>query len=232
MRIYQTSDLDSLTENIRDYKADVVIVEGHDGAGKSHVVKELIKRLNIKVYRPDYGYWNKHISTKKRWAISAPFFELIELVGIKEPLLIDRCMVSGSVYEDDVSIAERLASFTENIRILHVLVTTDKESYDRMQLNRTDKPISYKEFSDWMHKFKKTLNQVWLPHIEFQNVYSAEIGEATSTTCGGCDNWSPKRQSYDSEHLLGHCSHWNKEFAETCLRCPYYAKESDLHEQL
>src|SRR5579875_199385 len=133
MRLATTKDIAELRKMILDYDPEVLIVEGHDGAGKGRVIKDLVLNLGIKVYRPDYRYWNDHVTTKKRWVISRAFFDLIPLVGLKEKLIIDHCMISGAVYEEDLQIAKDMAELCKKTRILHVLVTANRDDYYKMQ---------------------------------------------------------------------------------------------------
>ena len=108
---------------------DAIVVEGYDGVGKGRVLNVLANYYQVVPYRPDYNLWQKYDHRKiDRWKVSGFFWDVYSHFNqgrrnFSAPMLFDRGVISGAVYNKDDNIARDYKKLLRDMRVLHILVT-------------------------------------------------------------------------------------------------------------
>lgn len=231
MKLATVSTMEELFGLVSD-DLGLAIVEGYDGVGKGRIIRELVYNFGWKVYRPDYRYWNNHLDTKKRWLIMRAFMDLMKITKMEDTILLDRAMMSGAVYAEDVSIAHEMSARIKDLDmdVLHILVTTDKDSYYKMQgvqLGEEIPRMPYSLCEKFTDRYRRYMDEAGIKYVEFNNSFNVKVGNKSMGRCGGCDSWNLLRQEYDSQKMVGHCAHWDREMPEDGDRCAYYGRRDE-----
>lgn len=182
---------------LADRPLDAIVVEGYDGVGKGKVLDLLSEMYGVIPYRPDYNLWQKYDHRNiDRWKISGFFWDVFshfkELYGeLKAPMLFDRGVISGAVYNDDDRIAADYMSILRNAHVLHILVTCSESDYYKFQRSRGASFIPYyQEYRDYTDRYIQALTKAGLPWMIYENSYDEEESIRLASTCRGCGHYS------------------------------------------
>lgn len=186
---HQITEICEMVEN-RKYR--VVVVEGYDCVGKGRVIEELSKKLDAKVYRPNYNFWESHTLPRSlRWVIGASILDYFSnTVKPDECIIFDRGMLSGAVYNNDSDVMIGYSDLIKNLKVLHVLVTTDKASYERFAELRGEKSKSYRVYLRYEGAFQNLIEENKLYYYPFINQYDEEYADSVGDTCQSCGHYS------------------------------------------
>lgn len=189
---------------IKDYirekgHLDAIVVEGYDGVGKGRILSELSTVLGVTPYRPDYNLWQSHeLKKTDRWKISGYFWDIYSHFNTSSDkvLLFDRGILSGAVYNDDISIAYHYKDITRDMKILNILVTCDTESYIKFQKLRNPEidedtiKVEYLAYREYTDRYLKVFKIAGADYIVFHNKFDSSIAEDTSDKCKGCGHYN------------------------------------------
>lgn len=189
---------------------DAIVVEGYDGVGKGTVLNYLSEYLKVVPYRPDYNKWlNFDIRPQDRWKISGFFWDILS--HFKNPLddsskvmLFDRGVLSGAVYNNDMSIADLYKDLIKDLKVLHIYVTCSPEDYTKFMMVRnpgiTEDEIKTEltKFSEYEQRYFEAFNRLGIDcrYITYQNHYDKYYAQLSAKTCSGCGHYS-----------YGYCQH-------------------------
>ena len=189
-----------LLSYVNSEEFDGIVVEGYDGVGKGKILTSLSKNYKVTPYRPDYNFWqNFDLRKTDRWKISAFFWDVFnhfQLDRPNHPLLFDRGILSGAVYNCDEEIAQAYKSVLRGRRVLHILVICDHDSYKNFQLIRNptledgDINYMYNECLDYTQSYMHNLDISGVEWVIYKNIYSAEDAETYKKTCSGCGHYN------------------------------------------
>lgn len=195
MYITLTKSLEEFIES-NSSKYDAIVVEGYDGVGKGLVLNKLSEILGVIPYRPDYNLWQKYDHRKiDRWKVSGFFWDVFshfsDYINISKPLLFDRGVISGAVYNGDDNILRDYKGLLGNMNVLHILVTCSREDYFRFaEIRRSDILPDYSICSEATELYKKAFAISGVDFIIYENHYDESISEKLSKTCRGCGHYS------------------------------------------
>ena len=201
---------------------DAIVVEGYDGVGKGKVLSMLSEYYSVSPYRPDYNLWQQFDHKQSdRWKISGFFWDVYSHFwdksrGYRRPMLFDRGVISGAVYNHDKRIAETYKSLLKNMRVLHVLVCCSKEDYFKFQevrglsLSKDEKEDLWNNCRDFTKDYVKYFKLAGVEYVIYCNKFNENESIDLSTTCKGCGHYN-----------YGICRHpdINKEVDPSDLRC-------------
>lgn len=218
---------EKLFNEIFDYGAlDAIVVEGYDGVGKGRLLNSLSEIFGVTPYRPDYNLWQLYDHRRiDRWKVSGFFWDVyshfMKDKNIKgPPMLFDRGVISGAVYNGDITIAENYKTLLRDMRVLHILVCCKEEDYHRFSRMRTSNDVDidfeWKRYLSYTARYRECLEAAGVDYITYYNVYDAKDAEKLSRTCAGCGHYN-----------YGYCRHPDinsiVEFNQT--RCELYNEE-------
>ena len=185
-------DIRELLEFIDTHMLDGIVVEGYDGVGKGYVLSKLYDYYGWVPYRPDYNKWQKlNLKPEDRWMISASFWDVYSSLEYlpESPILFDRGVISGAVYNNDRNLAETYKSFLRDNRVLHILVTTDKDSYQKFNESRgSQENNSWEDYLTYTSRYFEMFNISGVDYIVYTNHFNES--EDLSEKCGGCGHYS------------------------------------------
>lgn len=204
-----TRSLD-LLDFIYNNRFDAIVVEGYDGVGKGRILDMISSTLSVTPYRPDYEFWQKYgLRPQDRWKISGFFWEIynhFHLDSMGTPLLFDRGILSGAVYNNDPNIAKDYKSLLKGRRVLHILVDCDIESYVKFckvrNPNITEEDISLEcqKFVEYQRRYKEYLKLSKIIYCVYMNTYDKDIADTLASTCEGCGHYSYGRCRHPNNH--------------------------------
>lgn len=203
----------NLIDILKDYK--IVVVEGWDCVGKSFILDNLSRSLGSPVYRPDYNYWQDHdLPNGLRWLIGASLFDAIasKSMHIENKILIDRGILSGMVYTSPAvgvgykQMLDRFPragydGFDENYRVMHLIISTDEESFNKFNELRGPGNIhtDYTTVAIKTQMFIDYAKLLGVDYLKIMNRYDPIYAEKIKDKCGSCGHYS-----------YGQCKHPNK----------------------
>lgn len=223
-----TSHEKLLVSAVESYmKLDAVVVEGYDGVGKGRVLSVLSEALGTVPYRPDYNLWQKHDHRlKDRWKVSGFFLDVFSHFKdnflFNSPMLFDRGVISGAVYNNDITIAEDYKDMVKDISILHILVTCSREDYEKFSESRgSGDSLSYNDYVNYTHRYINCLEKSKADYILYQNFFNKDLFDELSNICRGCGHYS-----------YGICRHpkINDKVDGESLRCEF-SKEKEVQDE-
>lgn len=188
-----------LLKYVADYGAvDAIVVEGFDGVGKGYVLEFLSNMLHIVPYRPDYNLWNSHDHRIcDRWKISGFFWDVYSHFQkghrwSQAPMLFDRGVISGAVYNNDINIAKDYSKMIRGMRLLHILVTCSEEDYVAFSKIRNSQSEleDYSVCEEYTKKYIESLEVSGVDYIIYKNCFSEDECERLRGTCSGCGHYS------------------------------------------
>ena len=182
-----------LTELVNQY--DVIVVEGYDLVGKSTVIERLRVDIGAKIYRPDYNYWQGHHLPKQyRWVIGAGFFDGLSsrAFDLNSKLIIDRGILSGMVYTTP-SAGKGYKELLQRtgLKVLHLLITTDRESYEHFcSCRNTEEHVPYEVVVQKSKLFLDYANLLGLDFVTVSNKYDESYARLYAGKCASCGHYS------------------------------------------
>lgn len=209
---------EELLEYISSYgPLDAIVVEGYDGVGKGRILNILSEFLSVTPYRPDYNLWQRHDHRQSdRWKISGFFWDVYShfMEGhrrIGPPMLFDRGVISGAVYNPDEAIAEDYKSLLRDRKVLHILVTCNEEDYRNFaDIRKSISPDHYRMCEKFTSEYKRLFELAGVEYVLYENHYDEALARRLSETCEGCGHYS-----------YGYCRHpdINDKTDPSCPRC-------------
>lgn len=189
---------------------DAIVVEGYDGVGKGTILNYLSEYFRVVPYRPDYNKWlNFDIRPQDRWKISGFFWDILShfkkhLNDSSKVMLFDRGVLSGAVYNNDMSIADLYKDLIKGLNVLHIYVTCSPEDYTKFMKVRnpgiTEDEIKTEltKFSEYEQRYFEAFNRLgkYCRYITYQNHYDKYYAQESAKTCAGCGHYS-----------YGYCQH-------------------------
>lgn len=178
---------------------DAIVVEGYDGVGKGHVLNLLSESYGVTPYRPDYNFWQNHdVLRPDRWKMSGFFWDIFSHFNIHpdNPMLFDRGVISGAVYNNDISIAKDYHKLIEGMKVMHILVCCEKESFIKMRELRelSDDSSSIDElwnkYKEYTARYLEALSAAGVDYIIYSNKIDEDTLEASKFTCLGCGHFN------------------------------------------
>jgi hypothetical protein len=172
----------------------IIIVEGWDCVGKSTLIERLRGTLKAEVYRPNYIYWQSHNLPKSyRWVIGAGFLDVLSTGNVKlsSPLLIDRGILSGMVYNDP-SIGKGYRELLRRLPypVLHLIVTTDEASYLKMLEVRGEDVGDYATIHQKTKDFLSFASLLDIDYLLLSNSYDQDYADLVKGKCVSCRHYS------------------------------------------
>jgi len=178
---------------------DIIVLEGSECVGKTTLIDYLNKKFDWCTYRPDYNFWSDTRLPKDfRWAI---FMSLIDFsisggVMITSPILVDRGMLSGLIYNFKDDEREKFLRIYEDrlrktdLRVLHIFLTpTNEDTHRKMIESRVLEPTEsgVSEIVEIDRKFKSLVEMSeTLDIITYEVKLNDEIDDKYCTSCGHC----------------------------------------------
>ena len=201
---------------------DAIVVEGYDNVGKGRVLNILSKALDVVPYRPDYNLWQKYDHRPQdRWKVSAFFWDIYSHfnlpIVVGYPMLFDRGVLSGAVYNNDMRIAQDYLTIIRGKKILHVLVQCSREDYIHFYLERNPTghsiagaELTYSKYLEFNKRYEEAIEESHVDYIIYLNQYDPRIATHIKDTCEGCGHYA-----------YGWCRHpqINKEVESSSKRC-------------
>ena len=192
-KLLTTSDFQILSDRIRLYKPKFIVIEGYNAVGKSVLLEKLVEVFNFRVYRPDYNSWANKIPREYRWAIFSSFMNISSEMKVqpKLPILFDRGIFSGVVYNNDLDLARIYNSIVGDYfkDILHVLITCGEEDYKKfLEVRGSDKYLSYEDCLDYTNRYINAFEQASVNYIIYNNKFDNRRNSAD--TCLGCSHYT------------------------------------------
>lgn len=183
-----------LIERVKDADPQIIVVEGYDGVGKGTLIENLSIFLpEVKVYRPDYNFWTKHQLPKShRWAINAAYLDILKQTGteLKSPILFDRGMLSGMVYNDR-SLSEDYKSLIKGLNVFHIIVRCDESSFYKFKgVRGVDDNSDYRTCKNYTDHFIVLAREMRIKFAIFDNDYDESFGALASVSCQGCGHYN------------------------------------------
>lgn len=172
---------------------DAIVVEGYDGVGKGTIMNSISEHYHVTPYRPDYNLWQQFDHRKiDRWKVSGFFWDVYSHFNIHSSklMLFDRGVISGAVYNNDMTIADHYKEMLRDSVVLHVLVTCSDEDYLKFMRARNPE-VSYDEcerelerFHLYNSRYYEALNRSGADYIVYENEYDDTISSQTCKSCG------------------------------------------------
>lgn len=176
---------------------DAVVVEGYDGVGKGRLLNILSERFGVTPYRPDYNLWQSHDHrSTDRWKVSGFFWDVFSHFYKQsgQILLFDRGVISGAVYNNDISIARDYKKLLRGMRVLHVLVTCEQLDFRRFLFSRTTNDVNVEEewqrYLDFTQRYIDCLEEAGVEYVKYENHYSKELHDHIADKCESCGHYS------------------------------------------
>lgn len=173
---------------------DAIVVEGYDGVGKGRILNKLSEYYGITPYRPDYNLWQMFDHRNiDRWKISGFFWDVYSHFNNSSgsmSMLFDRGVISGAVYNDDMTIALHYKEMLRDMRVLHILVTCNAEDYKKFYKARNPEYSEsqfledcnkYVEYTD---RYIEALEMAEVDYIIYVNEYEDDVDNNLCKTCG------------------------------------------------
>lgn len=206
---------------------DAIVVEGYDGVGKGTILNELSSYYNITPYRPDYNLWQQFDHRKiDRWKVSGFFWDIFSHFNNSSgslSMLFDRGVISGAVYNNDMRIAENYKKLLRDMKVLHILVTCEKEDY--FKFLRARNPLikdseMEKEYLNYViitGRYLESLEYAGVDYICYSNKYEESVHTDVCSSCG--------------HYNYGICRHplINREVDANSARCAY-SKDKEVQD--
>lgn len=189
--------LEEIIEIAYDY--DAIVVEGYDGVGKGRVLTQLAEALNVIPYRPDYNLWQKYDHrTIDRWKVSGFFWDIFSHFGhhFDYPMLFDRGVISGAVYNNDTQIAQDYPRLLRDFRVLHIFVVCDKDDYIKFYKSRfpdaddIDTEGLWEEYRKYEMRYLECFQKSGVEYLFYKNEFNEELSKKLATTCAGCGHYN------------------------------------------
>lgn len=182
---------------------DAIVVEGYDGVGKGRVLSLLSSMFGVVPYRPDYNLWLQHDHRyKDRWKVSGFFWDVYSHFKLQStfPLLFDRGVISGAVYNNDLTIARDYNRMLRDNRVMHLLVVCDYDDYKQFQavrgIDSSDIDVQWEKYKLYTERYIEAFNVSGVEYLEYKNTYNPELATTLMNTCEGCGHYS-----------YGYCNH-------------------------
>ena len=175
---------------------DAIVVEGYDGVGKGRVLNLLSDFLSVVPYRPDYNLWQKYDHRNiDRWKVSGFFWDVYSHFNTsgdrKVPMLFDRGVMSGAVYNHDDTIAEDYKNLLRDMRVLHILVSCDEEDYIKFaEIRKSISTVDYKIYEEFTEEYKRLFELAGVDYVVYENHYDESLSKQLSNTCEGCGHYN------------------------------------------
>lgn len=217
-------------EEVKGEHYDAIVIEGADGVGKGRILNLLQDILGVTPYRPDYNFWQVYDHRKRdRWKVSGFFWDVwshFDMHGEKI-MLFDRGVISGAVYNNDIHIARDYKKLIRGMKVYHILVTCDEESFRAFQFIRnphiSDEEIEslWKDCYEKTNLYKYAFSKSGVDWVEYVNKYDSTVADNLLKTCEGCGHYS-----------YGCCRHprINHEIPKNNPRCEY-AEEKEVQDR-
>ena len=175
-------------------KYDAIVVEGYDGVGKGRVLNIISKILGVIPYRPDYNLWQQYDHRQiDRWKVSGFFWDVFSHFNMttEKPMLFDRGVISGAVYNKDYTIADNYPKLLKDMKVLHILVTCSEEDYYMFaRVRGSVEKLSYEECSTYTREYIKCLSRADVEYVIYLNQYNESEVDVLKYTCAGCGHYS------------------------------------------
>lgn len=181
-------------------ESDAIIVEGYDGVGKGRVLNILSEVLDVTPYRPDYNLWQNYDHRMiDRWKVSGFFWDVFshfQLSSSRAPMLFDRGVISGAVYNHDISIAKNYKQLLRDSSVLHILVTCSKWDFIEFQklrdpsINEFDLGYKWSECTRYTEDYLRCLDIAGVDYIVYDNKFNPDLAEDSKRFCLGCGHYS------------------------------------------
>lgn len=191
MNLQYCADIDSLRRFLSEYKPKYIVLEGYNAVGKGRLIEQITEVFNYRVYRPDYSGWIRKLPREYRWCIFSSFMEIVSSTNTSSatPILFDRGIFSGIVYNKDYQLAEYYPSIVKDSRVLHILVTCSREDYDKfLKVRNSSKELSYEDYLDYTKRYRKAFQLAGADYIEYVNTF--DEGLHYEDTCAGCSHYT------------------------------------------
>lgn len=177
---------------------DAIVVEGFDGVGKGKVLNLLAEIFGVTPYRPDYNLWQKYDHRPiDRWKVSGFFWDIYrhfrEIHSTSAPMLFDRGVISGAVYNRDYAIAEDYKNLIKGMNVLHILVICREEDYYKfMEIRGVDRSESesFDVYLEYTKRYIDCFNIAEADYMVYENYFDESESERLSKTCAGCGHYS------------------------------------------
>lgn len=178
---------------------DAIVVEGYDGVGKGRVLDMLARLYSTTPYRPDYNLWQQYDHRQiDRWKVSGFFWDVYSHFGhqFATPMLFDRGVISGAVYNHDKRIARDYPSLIRDMKILHILVVCSNEDHAQFLTIRnphiTAEEIteSIRLYQEYTEEYLDCLEESGVRYIIYRNKFNKDESKILSETCAGCGHYS------------------------------------------
>ena len=216
------SSKDKLVEVLSSEKYDAIVVEGYDGVGKGKLLEYLSEIYGVTPYRPDYNFWQMFDHRPiDRWKVSGFFWDIYSHFNIKHdaPMLFDRGIFSGAVYNNDPTIVENYNSIVRNKNILYILVCCKESDFFTFAKIRGAKEEDIEE--NWINylkytlKYKEYFDLVGVNYIIYFNKLDESLLDLKDS-CGSCGHYN-----------YGWCRHpfMNCHVSKESKRCNYSCDE-------
>ena len=201
---------------------DAIVVEGYDGVGKGRLLNTLSDYYEVVPYRPDYNLWQQFDHRKvDRWKISGFFWDVFSHFHNSSganAMLFDRGVLSGAVYNNDMTIADNYKSMLRDMKVLHILVECTEEDFTHFSLLRnsnntiSDIQIEYDKYFYYTCRYHEALTRSGVDYITYWNEYDTSIASDSVDSCIGCGHYNH-----------GICRHpkINREVEGSGYRCSY-----------
>lgn len=183
------------------YKSlDAIVVEGYDGVGKGVILNILSEMIGVTPYRPDYNLWQKYDHRQiDRWKVSGFFWDVFthfKLTSKGTPMLFDRGIISGAVYNHDMSIAENYQKLLGESKVLHILVTCEKNSFCAFQkvrnpsISEFDLGYLWSEYGRYTEDYFSCLDIAKVDYIVYDNKFNEELARNNKNLCSSCGHYN------------------------------------------
>lgn len=189
--------LSTINDIIWDY--DALVVEGYDGVGKGRLLNILSAILDVTPYRPDYNLWQQYDHRPQdRWKASGFFWDIFSHFyhrNSSTPLLFDRGILSGAVYNNDMSIARDYPNLLRDMKVLHIIVTVpSEEEFIKLQeirdKNYVHTPENWENCLEYTNRYIKALEISGLDGVIYYNRFLDSESDRLAKICEGCGHYS------------------------------------------
>lgn len=174
-----------------------VVVDGFDGVGKGRVLDILSETFEVEPYRPNYNMWQSHdVKQPERWKMSGFFWDIYShffdgRLPNATPMLFDRGVISGAVYNNDYSIAKDYKYMIRNQKILHVLVTCSAEDYQKFaNVRGVSEYPSYTKYQEYTERYLECFELAGVDYVVYENHFNDSLATSLSAICEGCGHYS------------------------------------------
>lgn len=174
-------------------EVDAIVIEGYDGVGKGRVLNALSTYYRVTPYRPDYNLWQMFDHRNiDRWKISGFFWDVFSHFNqhMDKVMLFDRGVISGSVYNDDMTIAMHYKEMLRDMKVLHILVTCSPEDYVKFCKARnpgyTESQLieECNKFADYTDRYIEALEMAEVDYIIYYNRFDDSVDNSVCMSCG------------------------------------------------